>query len=121
MPTRPDDLYIVDLIEAGQDARRFVRGKSAEEWFDDEIVRWAVIARLTAVGEAANQLSAGLRERYDDVPWRKIVAFRNVAVHEYFAVEWQVVWQIVERQLPDLIDYGLTILRSEYPDLVAGL
>ncbi|HEV7653947.1 MAG TPA: hypothetical protein VGP36_04300 [Mycobacteriales bacterium] len=51
---RPDDLYIVDLIEAAQDARRFVRGESAEEWFDDEIVRWAVVARLTALGEAAN-------------------------------------------------------------------
>jgi uncharacterized protein with HEPN domain len=121
MPTRPEDLYIVDLIEAGQDARRFVRGKSAEEWFDDEVVRWAVIARLTAVGEAANQLSPALRERYDGVPWRKIIAFRHVAVHEYFAVEWQVVWQIVERQLPELIAYGIAMLRAEYPELVEGL
>ncbi|HEV7653946.1 MAG TPA: DUF86 domain-containing protein [Mycobacteriales bacterium] len=66
-------------------------------------------------------MSADLRERYDDMPWRTIIGFRNVAVHEYFAVEWQVVWQIVDRQLPALIDYGLAILRTEYPELVAGL
>jgi uncharacterized protein with HEPN domain len=55
------------------------------------------------------------------MPWRTIIGFRNVAVHEYFAVEWQVVRQIVDRQLPALIDYGLAILRTEYPELVAGL
>jgi uncharacterized protein with HEPN domain len=44
-----------------------------------------------------------------------------VAVHEYFSVEWHVVWQIVDRQLPELIDYAIGILRAEHPEVVAGL
>ena len=52
MSKRPEDLYLVDLIEASQDARRFVAGRSAEEWFADEIACWAVVQRLATVGEA---------------------------------------------------------------------
>jgi uncharacterized protein with HEPN domain len=72
-------------------------------------------------GEAANRLSPDLRARYDGVSWRRIFGFRNVAVHEYISVEWQVVWQIVEHQLPDLIEYAIGILRAEHPEVVAGL
>lgn len=121
MPKRPDDLYLVDLIEACHDARRFVRGRSAEEWFEDEVARWAVLARLTTVGEAANRLSAELCARWDGVAWRRLIGFRNVAVHEYFAVEWHVVWTIVDRQMPELIAYATEMLCAEYPDLVEGL
>jgi uncharacterized protein with HEPN domain len=59
--------------------------------------------------------------RYDGVSWSRIVGFRNVAVHEYFAVDWVVVWQIVERQLPELIEYAIGILWTEHPEVVAGL
>jgi uncharacterized protein with HEPN domain len=79
------------------------------------------VQRLATVGEAANRLSPELRARYDGVSWSRIVGFRNVAVHEYFAVDWVVVWQIVERQLPELIEYAIGILRAEHPDVVAGL
>jgi uncharacterized protein with HEPN domain len=61
MSKRPEDLYLVDLIEASQDARRFVGGRSAEDWFADEIACWAVVQRLATVGEAANRLSPELR------------------------------------------------------------
>lgn len=121
MSKRPEDLYLIDLIEAAQDARRFVAGRSVTDWFDDEVACWAVVQRLATVGEAANRLSPALRDRYDGVPWNRIVGFRNVAVHEYFAVEWQVVWQIVDNQLPGLIAYAIEILRAEHPEVVAGL
>lgn len=92
-----------------------------EEWFADEIACWAVVQRLATVGEAANRLSPELRARYNGVSWRRIIGFRNVAVHEYFSVEWQIVWQIVDQQLPELIEYAIGILRVEHPEVVAGL
>lgn len=110
---------MIDLIEAGQDARRVVGDRSAEEWLADNVARYAVLAHLTVLGEAANRLGPEIHERYDAMPWREIIAFRNVAVHEYFAVEWHVVWRIVVDQLPGLIEYSIGILRAEHPELVA--
>jgi uncharacterized protein with HEPN domain len=121
MSRRPEDLYLIDLIEACQDARRVVGGRSAEEWMSDSVARYAVLAHLTVVGEAANRLGPELRRRYDGMPWREIIAFRNVAVHEYFAVEWHVVWRIVAQQLPSLLEYALGMLRAEHPELVASV
>jgi uncharacterized protein with HEPN domain len=121
MPSRPEDLYLADIIEAGHDVRRFVGGRSADEWHADKVSRYAVLARLTILGEAANRLSPSLRTRYAGVPWREIIGFRNVAVHEYFAVEWHVVWRIAEYRLPELIDYVVKIMQAEYPETAARL
>ena len=119
MPEQPEDSYLLDLIEAAQDARRAVCGRSVEEWHADDLARWAVIAWLMVIGEAANRL-ARLHLRYDAVPWRQIVAFRNFVVHQYFEIEWHVVREITVHRLPELIENTIRILCAEYPDLVAG-
>jgi uncharacterized protein with HEPN domain len=121
MPPRPEDLYLVDIVEACRDIVRFVGDRGPDEWASDELRRDAVLYRLTVIGEAANCLSAGLRDRYDKVPWREIVSFRNVAVHEYFAVEWHVVWRVASRQVPELEAEVVRILETEYPDVAARL
>jgi len=81
----------------------------------------AVLYKLTVIGEAANRMSPQLRGRYDKVPWCEIVNFRNVAVHEYFAVEWHVVWRVAHRQVPELAADVMAILRAEYPAVAARL
>jgi uncharacterized protein with HEPN domain len=121
MPSRPEDLYLTDIVEACHDVRQFIGAKSADEWYEDKLCRYAVLARLIVVGEAANRLSSELRSRHTGVPWREIVGFRNVAVHEYFAVEWHVVWRIANRGLPELNDQAQQILRAEFPDVAARL
>jgi uncharacterized protein with HEPN domain len=100
---------------------RLRRGRAADEWYADKQSRYAVLARLTVVGEAVNRLTPGLRSRYPLVPWREIVGFRNVAMHEYFAVEWHVVWRIAEHRMPELIDHVEGILRAEFPETAARL
>lgn len=121
MPSRPEDLYLADIVEACHDVRRFVGGRTPDEWYADKVSRYAVLARIAVLGEAANRLSPDLRTRYPDAPWRKIVGFRNVAVREYFAVEWLVVWRIAERDLPELSDYVTRMLPAEYPATAARL
>ena len=58
------------------------------------MLRDAVLYRLLLMGEIASALPDSLRERYPKVPWRNIRAFRNLAIHRYFGIEWAVVWQI---------------------------
>ena len=121
MPPQPEDLYLVDIIEACGDIRRFVAGLDAHEWMGDPLRRDAVLYKLTVIGEAANRVGAELRARYDKIPWREIVGFRNVVVHEYFAVEWHVVWRVASRQVPELEADVLAMLSAEYPDVAALL
>ena len=77
----------------------------------------AVLYRLLLLGEIASALPDALRDRYPDVAWRQIRAFRNLAVHKYFGVDWAVVWKIAQDEVPLLEEQAMAIMRAEFPDL----
>jgi uncharacterized protein with HEPN domain len=62
----------------------------------------AVVLNLEVIGEAARQIPSEVRERYPEVPWRRVIGLRNVVVHEYFAVDVEIVWTVVRQSLPEL-------------------
>ncbi|HEY3397218.1 MAG TPA: HepT-like ribonuclease domain-containing protein [Armatimonadota bacterium] len=75
-----------------------------------------IVHHLQVIGEAAGALSAELREQYPQVPWQKIIRMRHVLVHHYFGVDVDLVWLVVEHDLPDLaaiVDAMLQALPDE--------
>lgn len=110
-------LYIADLVENTRAVQKYLNGVSRERWDSDQILRDAVLYRMLLLGEIASSLPDELRDRYPDVAWRQIRAFRNLAVHRYFGVDWAVVWKIAREEPPVLEKQALTILRAEFPDL----
>ncbi len=57
------------------------------------------------------------RSRHPGVPWTKIVAFRNFVVHEYFGLDWAIVWQTATDSVPELRRQVSRIIAAEFPDL----
>ena len=57
---------------------------------------------LQIIGEAASKLSEEFRDAHREIAWPQIVAMRNVIAHEYFGIDLDTVWQVVERDLPEL-------------------
>ena len=76
---RRDRQRLDDILEALDSLARIIHGGDEAEFLRDEIVRYAVVQRLTVVGEAAAGVSSELRQRHAAIPWTDIVAFRNVA------------------------------------------
>ena len=81
-----------------------MEGLSLDKFVGLDIVRRAVLQRLTEIGEAASRLSPEFRSRHADVPWSDIIGFRNIAVHAYFAVDWRIVWFAATRNAPALAE-----------------
>lgn len=90
-----------DILDAIAAIERYTsQGRQA---FDEqELIQVWVVHHLQIIGEAANSLSADLINQYGEVPWAQIVAFRNIVVHEYFRVSLNLVWAIVQNNLPPL-------------------
>jgi uncharacterized protein with HEPN domain len=63
----------------------------------------AVIRNLEVMGEAARNISADLKGRFSDLPWREMSAVRNRLIHHYFGINNEIVWQIIEHDLPELL------------------
>ena len=112
-----DALYVADLVDSTRAVREYLDGIGRERWDQDRVLRDAVLYRLLLMGEIASALPEPLRNRYPDVAWRQIRAFRNLAVHKYFSVDWAVVWQISREEVPVLEEQAMGILHAEFPDL----
>ncbi len=114
-----DEQYLVEIVEASGDIGRWLTGVDTDGWAADDILQSAVLLKLITIGEAARALSTELRGRHPEVEWRDATAFRNMAVHEYFAIEWARVWSIARRSAPSFARQVLAVLYDEFPEIAA--
>jgi uncharacterized protein with HEPN domain len=112
---RPEHLYLQDMVEAEDNIALHIAGRPRERFLGDLTVRAAVLHELTVIGEAAARLSVEFRGRHPEVPWSKIVAFRNLVVHEYFGLDWPIVWDTAKTLVPLLREQIATVLSAEFP------
>ena len=98
---RDDRVYLTHILEC---INRIERGVSAGkvEFVRADLLQDAVVRNLQVLSESAQRLSEELKSRYSAVEWRKIADFRNRLVHDYLGVDLDIVWQVVERDLPEL-------------------
>lgn len=113
---RREELYLADIVEAADAIERFIEGIQRKDFADDELRRSAVLQKLIVIGEAAARLSVDFREHHSEVEWPDIVGFRSIAVHEYFAVDWSIVWVTATQDVPGLRREVARILAEEYSD-----
>lgn len=76
--------------------------------------RSAVLQKMIVIGEAASRLPQEFTDRYPEVPWVDIIAFRNIAVHEYFVMKWDIVWLTAKEEVPALRRQVQGILGKEF-------
>src|SRR5438128_631208 len=113
---RPEHLYLRDMVEAADNIAFRIAGRSRERFLGDRTVRAAVLHELTVIGEAAARLPAEFRAHHPEVPWSKIIAFRNLLVHEYFGLDWPIVWDTATALVPELREQVARVLSSEFPE-----
>ena len=98
---RDDAERLRDILEAvARIERHTLGGRAAFE--QDELIQTWVVHHLQIIGEACRALSDDFRKQHPDVPWSQIIGMRNILVHHYFGIDVPVVWNVVERDLPDL-------------------
>lgn len=111
MCERTDLQFLQDILESTIAVLEFVAGYDLASFSSDRKTKSATIRELEIIGEAASRISAIKKDEYSAVPWRLMKDFRNVLSHEYFGVNDEVVWDIVQHKLPELkVQMGKIIL-----------
>ena len=90
-----------------------VQGKSRSDLEEDEKLRYALTHLVELVGEAASQVPAEERSRFPEIPWPKIISMRNRLIHGYDYVDYDILWDAVTTNLPQLLAQLEAILASE--------
>lgn len=92
---------LLDMQEAIERIFRYTRA-GREEFEANELVQTWVVHHLEIIGEAARVVPDDFRQDHSEIPWRQIVAMRHILVHQYFGIDKDAVWPVVERDLPAL-------------------
>lgn len=108
---RNDQERMRDVQEAINKIEKYaIQGK--EEFFANELIQSWILLQLQIIGEAARSMNPCTHEQHPEISWRDIIDFRNLLVHEYFRVDLKLIWQIVERELPNLKEQINSILQQ---------
>lgn len=95
-------VYADDILEAIEKIKRFTSGIDAEAFRRDEKTFDAVIRNLEVIGEAIKKIPDEVRAKHPAIEWKKIAGLRDMLVHEYFGIDADIVWDIVQHKLTPL-------------------
>ena len=106
---RDDRERLLDIKEAIENVQKYAsRGKNT--FNKDELIQTWVLHHIQIIGEATARLSDEFLEKHTNIPWFKIIGMRNILVHNYFGIDIEAVWSVVENDLPVLYDQIKRIL-----------
>jgi uncharacterized protein with HEPN domain len=110
--SRRELLYLGDIQESCEKVLRFTKGMKFKDFIHDELHFDAVLRNLEIIGEVVKNISEETRQKYPQIKWRKIAGFRDIVAHEYFGVNDETVWDIVEKEIPALLAIVKTIVEE---------
>ena len=96
------DRMLLDHIRECIERIEVYTGREQTVFFESHLVQDAVVRNLQTLAESSQRLSQTLKDGEQGVPWRAISGFRNVLVHGYLGIDLEMVWSVVENDLPEL-------------------
>lgn len=115
MSLRNDLVYVAHMRDAASKIRRFTEGLSYTAFLADEEKQWAVIRGIEIIGEATTKVSAAFVEAHPAFPWKHMRGMRNVLIHDYADVDLCIVWEVIQKDLPNVERMATALLEKNRP------
>ena len=111
--SRLPKLRLLDIQDAIDRVFEYVEGMDYRFFLNDQKTQDAVARNIEIIGEASRALPEEFRKQAGSIPWQEIVGMRNVVIHEYFGILPDVVWDVIQNELP--------VLRSQIVQLLVEI
>ena len=103
-------LLLDDMLQSALKIKRYTQDIDYDSFVKDEKTIDAVVRNFEIIGEAANRMDPDFRDSNPEIEWKRIRGFRNRIVHDYFGIDYEIVWSIIESYIDELIDWLDTII-----------
>ena len=98
---KDDRVYLQHIRDALDDIAAYC-GSDREVFIGDRMRQDATLRKLEVIGQAVKNLSEHTKSRQSEIPWKQIAGMRDKVIHDYFGVNLEIVWGVVEQELPKL-------------------
>ncbi len=109
-------LYIQDMIEFGEKVLSYTDGLDQEAFIAETLVYDAALRNLELIGEAATHIPAEVREAHPEIQWRRVIATRNRLAHGYSGIDEDIIWDIIQTDVPKLLPALQNLLNATSGD-----
>ena len=106
-------VYLDDIVEAISKIKSYMAHLTQTQFVEDSKTIDAVTRSLEIIGEAIKCIPEGVRSNYPAVEWKKIAGLRDILIHEYFGIDTDIIWDIIQRKLPSLLTQMQMILKNQ--------
>ncbi len=93
-------LYLEDMFQSMQRIEEYIGDLDFKEFKMTHIVVDAVVRNFEIIGEASKKIPTDVQEKYPEIPWKKMYGLRNLIAHEYFGIDYEMIWEIAKSNLP---------------------
>ena len=100
--SRHSKLRVHDILDAIDRILTYVNGMQYQDFLADRKTQDAVARNIEIIGEAARSLEEPFRDKHPQIPWEEIIGMRNVMIHQYFGILPDVVWDVIQNELPPI-------------------
>ena len=109
-----DDARLRHILESIEEIELAVKGLNYEMFVENHVVRITVVKWIEIIGEASVYVTEELKSGYSDIDWTAIKGTRNIVVHEYFGIKYDLIWEVATEHLPDLKNRILKIIEEKF-------
>lgn len=113
MSRRETVLLLEDMLLSARKIKSYTVKMDFDAFLSDDKTLDAVIRNFEIIGEAANRIDPDFKLQNPEVEWNRIRGFRNRIVHEYFGIDYEIVWEIIQNYLDEVIEWLETITPSD--------
>ena len=104
------EIYVQDMLECCTKITTHTSGLDRNSFFANDIVYEAVLWNIVLLGEAANKVPDDIQTSNNQIPWRAITGLRNRLIHGYSNISDDIVWEVIQQEIPALRPQLISIL-----------
>jgi uncharacterized protein with HEPN domain len=104
--------YLKHILDETTFILKYTSKISKDAFIQDEVLSKAVVRSIEIIGEASKQINDDFKFKYADIEWRKMSATRNILIHVYFGIDYDILWDIISNKIPVLHQQVSDILKK---------